>query len=105
MAEQQWQLVRAGARSEDVRALQARLSAARAVEALAERNAERTRNLAAAQAVDAGGARTRPTAQLERARSERRALEENLRGAGARRPRSQELEAAAAAARPPPRRR
>jgi HlyD family secretion protein len=92
VAEQQWKLVRAGARAEDVRALQQRLNAARAVEALAERNAERVTNLAAAQAVTPA-ASDEATAQLERTRSERRALDENLR-ALVRGPRAQELEAA-----------
>ena len=92
VAEQQWKLVRAGARTEDVRALQQRLNAARAVESLAERNAGRVSNLAAAQAVTPA-ASDEATAQLERARSERRALDENLR-ALVRGPRAQELEAA-----------
>jgi HlyD family secretion protein len=92
VAEQQWKLVRAGARAEDVRAMQARLGAARAVETLADRNAERTRNLAAAQAVTPA-ASDEATAQMERARSERQALEQNLR-ALVRGPRAQELEAA-----------
>ena len=51
VADEQWKLLRAGARVEDVRALQARLQAAQAGEALASRNAER--------APPAGARRTR----------------------------------------------
>lgn len=91
-AEDQLRLLRAGARSEDVQAMRARLESAKASEALAERSAARARSLSDAQAVTRAALDEAET-QLERARAERRALEENLRAlsSGAR---SQEVEAA-----------
>jgi multidrug resistance efflux pump len=76
-AEDQLGLLRAGARGEDVRAMRARLEAAKATEALLERSAARVRKLTEQ------GALT-PTAldeaesQRQRAEAERHALEENL---------------------------
>jgi HlyD family secretion protein len=85
-------LLKAGARGEDLRALRARLEAARASEALEERNAARARTLSQAQALTPAAADHADT-QLERARGERRALEENLRALG-RGARAQEIEGA-----------
>jgi HlyD family secretion protein len=85
-------LLRAGARAEDLRALRARLDAARASEGVLERNAARAHQLSQAQAMTPAAA-DEADAQLERARGERRALEENLRALG-RGARSQEIGAA-----------
>jgi HlyD family secretion protein len=85
-------LLKAGARAEDVRALRARLEAARANEGVLERSAARARRLTAAEALTQAAA-DEAEGQLERARGERRALEENLR-ALSRGARSQEIEGA-----------
>jgi HlyD family secretion protein len=91
-AEDQLRLLRAGARSEDVRAMRARLEAAQASEALLERNAERMRRLTEA-AATTRAALDEAESQLERARAERRSVEENLQ-ALSRGARAQEVEAA-----------
>lgn len=79
-AEQQLALLRAGTRPEDVRALAARVDAARANETLVRRSTERTRKLFS------GGAAPRADvdvadSQLARAAAELRAAEEALRAA------------------------
>lgn len=85
-ARDQLLLLRAGARGEDLRAMRARLDAAQANEAQAERTAERVRKLAAAGATTTA-ALEEAEAQLSRAQAERRAQQENLAGlaSGARR--------------------
>ena len=91
-AEDQLSLLRAGARGEDVRAMRARLEAARSNEALLERSLVRMRQLNEAGATTPA-ALDEADAQLRRAQGERRALEENLTAlsSGAR---HQEVEAA-----------
>ena len=86
-AGQELALLRAGARPEDVRALQARVDAARAGEALMRTNAERTRQLVAAQA-SPRAALDDANAQLLRAQADTRAAVEALKAAqsGARAP-------------------
>jgi len=88
----QLRLLRAGARAEDVRALAARLEAARANEGLLQRNAERMRELSAAEAVTRA-ALDEAQSRLEQAQAERQALEENLRALN-RGARQQEIQAA-----------
>jgi multidrug resistance efflux pump len=79
-AEAQLSLVRAGTRPEDVRALMARVDAARASESLLRTNAERARKLFAAQATPRA-ALDEAEAQLLRAAADRRAAEESVRAA------------------------
>jgi HlyD family secretion protein len=94
MARSQADLLRAGARTEDVRALQAQLSAARSREELLERNLTRQRALS-----ESGASSTalldQTEAQLAQASAERAAASERLRAlrGGAR---TQELDAAEA---------
>jgi HlyD family secretion protein len=92
-------LLRAGARPEDVRALRARVAAARAREALLERTTLRTRRLQAADAVT-GAVLDETETELVRARAETEALAENLRALsrGARRQEIEEAEHRLAAA-------
>jgi HlyD family secretion protein len=91
-AEDQLSLLRAGARGEDVRAMRARLEAAKSNEALLDRSLQRMRQLTEAGAATPA-ALDEADGQLRRAQAERRALEENLTAlaSGARR---QEVEAA-----------
>jgi multidrug resistance efflux pump len=91
-AEDQLSLLRAGARGEDVRAMRARLEAAKSAEALLDRSLARMRQLAEAGAATPA-ALDEAEGQLRRSQGERRALEENLAAlsSGARR---QEIEAA-----------
>jgi multidrug resistance efflux pump len=91
-AEDQLSLLRAGARGEDVRAMRARLEAAKSNEALLDRSLVRMRQLAEAGAATPA-ALDEAEAQLRRSQGERRALEENLAAlsSGARR---QEIEGA-----------
>ncbi|HVR61569.1 MAG TPA: HlyD family efflux transporter periplasmic adaptor subunit, partial [Polyangia bacterium] len=79
-AEQQLALLRAGARPQDVRALQARLDAARANEALQSVSAGRARRLVAGQAA-ARSVLDQAEAELARATADRRAAEETLQAA------------------------
>jgi HlyD family secretion protein len=85
-------LLRAGARGEDVRAMRARLEAAKSNEALLDRSLDRMRHLAEAGAATPA-ALDEAESQLRRAQAERRALDENLSAlaSGARR---QEIEGA-----------
>jgi HlyD family secretion protein len=93
-ARAQLALLQAGARREDVRGVEAQLTAARATETAVQRNLARTQGLAAQGAVPTAGLDDLE-AQRARARGERGALEERLAGlrSGAR---SQELSAARA---------
>jgi HlyD family secretion protein len=99
-AEAQLSLVRAGARPEDLRALEARLDAARASEALLRTTADRTRKLYHGQAATRA-ALDAAEADLARAQAERRAAEETLKSAqsGARRQEVAQASDRAAAAR------
>jgi HlyD family secretion protein len=78
VAEQQVSAVKAGARSEELRSLQARVDAAKATEALLQKQAARDRSL-----VEKGAIATAviddAEAQLARASAERAALEHNLK--------------------------
>jgi HlyD family secretion protein len=76
-AEAQLALVSAGARSEDVRSLSARVRAASATQGLLQTNLERERILLA-RGVTAPARVDDLEAQVERARAERQALEQNL---------------------------
>ena len=78
VAKQQASAVRAGARSEEVRSLQARVDAARASEALLDKQLERERTLVAKGAI-AQASLDELEGQLARARGEREALEHNLK--------------------------
>jgi HlyD family secretion protein len=99
-AEAQLALVRAGARPEDVRALEARVDAARASERRLRTSAERTRKLVSGQAAPRATL-DEAEADLARAEAERRAAEETLKAAeaGARRQEIAEAADRAAAAR------
>jgi HlyD family secretion protein len=98
-AEAQLALVRAGARPEDVRALRARVDAARASELQLRTSAERTRKLFEGHAAPRA-ALDDAVAQLARAEAERRVAEETLLAAtnGARRQEVSEASNRAAAA-------
>ncbi|MDO9019736.1 MAG: HlyD family efflux transporter periplasmic adaptor subunit [Deltaproteobacteria bacterium] len=93
-ARAQLRLLEAGARREDLRGVEAQLTAARATEAVVQRSLARAQGLAAQGAVPAAGLDDLE-AQRARARGERGALEERLAGlrSGAR---SQEVAAARA---------
>ncbi|HXJ23997.1 MAG TPA: HlyD family efflux transporter periplasmic adaptor subunit [Polyangia bacterium] len=91
-AEAQLALLRAGTRPEDVQALVARVEAARANEALARANAERSRKLFASQATPQA-ALDEANAQFLRAQADTRAAVEALRAARAG-ARTQEIKAA-----------
>jgi len=91
-ASEQLELLRAGSRPEDVRALAARVDAARAAEALVRVNAERTRKMYAAQA-SPRAALDEIEAQLRRSEADTRAAEESLLAAR-RGARVQEVQAA-----------
>jgi HlyD family secretion protein len=78
VAKQQASAVRAGARSEEVRSLQARVDAARASEALLDKQLGRERTLVAKGAI-AQASLDELEGQLARARGEREALEHNLK--------------------------
>jgi HlyD family secretion protein len=91
-AQEQLALLRAGTRPEDVDALAARVDAARASETLMRANAERTRQLFAAQAVPQASL-DEANAQLLRAEADTRAAVEALRAAQ-RGARTQEIKAA-----------
>jgi HlyD family secretion protein len=98
-AEAQLALVRAGTRPEDVRALKARVDAARASEDLLRANAERARKLYVGQAAPRASLDA-AEADLVRAEADRRAAEETLEAAtkGARRQEVAEAADRAAAA-------
>jgi HlyD family secretion protein len=78
VAKQQSLAVKAGARGEEVRSVQARVDAARATEALLEKQVERERTLVAKGAI-AQASLDDLEAQLARARGEREALGHNLK--------------------------
>ena len=78
VAKQQAGAVKAGARGEEVRALQARVDAARASEALLEKQAGRERTLVAKGAI-AQASLDELEGQLARASAEREALDHNLK--------------------------
>jgi HlyD family secretion protein len=86
VAEQQVGAVKAGARVEQIRALQARVQAAKATEQLLQKQSERDRGLVEKGAI-AVAALDERDAQLARARAERESLEHDLKllGQGARR--------------------
>jgi multidrug resistance efflux pump len=91
-ASEQLDLLRAGSRPEDVRALAARVDSARAAEALVRVNVERSRKMYAAQATPRA-ALDEVEAQLQRTEADTRAAEESLRAAR-RGARVQEVQAA-----------
>jgi HlyD family secretion protein len=78
VAKQQAGAVKAGARSEEVRSLQARVDAARATEALLQKQVERERTLVAKGAIAQASLDDRE-GQLARASGERESLEHNLK--------------------------
>jgi HlyD family secretion protein len=78
VAKQQAGAVKAGARGEEVRSLQARVDAARATEALLQKQVERERTLVAKGAIAQASLDDRE-GQLARASGEREALEHNLK--------------------------